>query len=183
MKKIGFFGGSFNPVTVAHINLIKKAIEEFNLDKVYFVPMNDYYKKLGLISAEERYKMLSLALEDEPKMQATRLLIDIEKPTSAIDTFRLIEEKYKDSDNYFIMGSDNFNKIEKWKASEELKNNYKYIILNREKDRNFEASIEDIKMKNISSSLVRKNVKEGKDIKALVPRKVEIYILKSNLYK
>ncbi len=44
-KKLGFFGGSFNPVTIAHINLIKKAIKEFNLDKVYFIPMNDYYKK------------------------------------------------------------------------------------------------------------------------------------------
>ncbi len=47
-KKIGFFGGCFNPVTIAHINLIKKAIEECSLDEVYFVPMNDYYKKSRL---------------------------------------------------------------------------------------------------------------------------------------
>ncbi len=127
--------------------------------------------------------MLCLALEDEPKMQVTKILININKPTSAIDTFRLIEEKYKDSDNYFIMGSDNFYKIKNWKESEELKNNYKYIILNREKDKKITTSIEDNEMKNISSSLVRKKIKEGKDIKTLVPEKVENYIFKANLYK
>ena len=43
--KLGFFGGSFNPPTIAHYNLIKQALKEYNFDKVYFVPVNDYYKK------------------------------------------------------------------------------------------------------------------------------------------
>ena len=49
MKKLGFFGGCFNPPTVAHIELIEKAIKENNLDMVYFVPMGDLYKKENLI--------------------------------------------------------------------------------------------------------------------------------------
>ena len=45
MKKIGFFGGSFNPVTYAHINLAKQIISECNLDKLFFIPIGDFYEK------------------------------------------------------------------------------------------------------------------------------------------
>lgn len=141
-------------------------------------------KRLGLISAEYRYKMLCLALEQEKQIEVSRLVIDIDKPTNAIDTFKIIEAKYADSDNYFIMGSDNFSKIESWKESKELKSNYKYIILNRENAENSTFnSIDDDKMKNISSSLVRKRIKAGESIEGLVPEKVKEYILKNDLYK
>ena len=49
MSRLGFFGGSFNPITKAHIDLILEAIDKYSLDKVYFVPMNDKYKKQGLL--------------------------------------------------------------------------------------------------------------------------------------
>ena len=47
--KIGFFGGSFNPPTIAHLDLVKKAIQKYQLDKVYFVPVNNFYKKEELL--------------------------------------------------------------------------------------------------------------------------------------
>ena len=50
MEKIGFFGGCFNPVTKAHVELIREVIEKENLDKVYFVPMGDFYENQDLIS-------------------------------------------------------------------------------------------------------------------------------------
>ena len=103
---------------------------------------------------------------------------------SGEDTFKIIEAKYADSGNYFIMASDNFTKIESWKESKELKSNYKYIILNRENAENSTFnSIDDDKMKNISSSLVRQRIKAGESIEGLVPEKVKEYILKNDLYK
>ena len=183
-EKIGFFGGCFNPITVAHINLIKKAINECNLDKVFFIPMGDYYKKDELISADERYKMLCLALQEESKMFASRLVIDLNKPTNAIDTFEIIESRYNNSENYFIMGSDNFNQIKSWVSSDKLEKNYKYIILNRGNTNNCEHQIvKDNIMENISSSLVRNKIKNNESIEQLVPPKVEEYILKNKLYK
>ena len=59
--RIGFFGGSFNPPTNAHINLAKEVIKVCNLDKVIFVPMGNYYPKEGLAKAEDRLKMLEIA--------------------------------------------------------------------------------------------------------------------------
>ncbi len=61
--RIGFFGGSFNPPTNAHINLAKRALEECELDKVIFVPIGDFYEKAGLVSGKHRYNMLKIACE------------------------------------------------------------------------------------------------------------------------
>ena len=65
MKKLGFFGGSFNPPTYAHINVAKMSIEKFNLDAVYFVPVGNLYNKLSLIDENYRYKMLELICDDK----------------------------------------------------------------------------------------------------------------------
>ena len=67
--KIGFFGGSFNPPSYVHIELAKALINEYNLDKVIFVPVGDYYEKASLISSNHRYNMLMLAIEDEEKLE------------------------------------------------------------------------------------------------------------------
>ena len=73
--KLGFFGGSFNPPTIAHYNLIKQALKEYNFDKVYFVPVNDYYKKEKLISIDQRIEMLNLLCKKESNIE----VLDIEK--------------------------------------------------------------------------------------------------------
>ena len=62
MEKIGFFGGCFNPPNNLHIEIANNLIKTKKLDKVVFVPVNDYYKKEGLIGAKHRYNMLKLAI-------------------------------------------------------------------------------------------------------------------------
>lgn len=187
-KRIGYFGGCFNPVTVAHVNLIKKAIEQCNLDKVYFVPMNDFYLKENLVPAQKRLEMLKIACASEKKIEVSSLAIDLDKPTKAIDMFEIINNKHKDSDNYFIMGSDNFEKISTWKSAEKLERFYKYIVLDRG-IQNIDLSNKDIILvkddlsNNISSSLVRKRIKENQSTDNLIIDDIKAYILKNNLYK
>ena len=60
LKKIGFFGGCFNPPTKVHINLANALIKSGLVDKVIFVPVGDYYNKQNLVSANHRYNMLKL---------------------------------------------------------------------------------------------------------------------------
>ena len=74
MKRFGFFGGCFNPPTIAHIELIEKAIKDKNLDMVYFVPMGDLYKKENLIPAFHRVNMLKIAIKE--KMEILNISID-----------------------------------------------------------------------------------------------------------
>ena len=185
MQKLGFFGGCFNPPTIAHYELALKAIENARLDKLYFVPMGDYYKKEDLISAEDRFQMLKLMANKNSKLDVSRIQMEQKKELHAIDTFILIQKNFSNSQNFFVMGSDNFEKIGTWKNSEKLINSYDYIVLSRN---NFEYedvininSSEDLNI--ISSSLVRKRISYGKDIDDLVTKEVKEYILKNKLYK
>lgn len=172
MKKLGFFGGCFNPVTNAHIDLIKNVIKQEKLDKVYFVPMGDLYPKKDLIALADRIKMLKLAFKNEEKLDILSIS-NKDKKTDAIDTFKIIDKMFPEDERFFIMGSDNYEKIATWKKSEDLINNYHYIVLDRENGN----------MKNISSSEVREKIKQNENIEELVPKSVSEYIKQKNLYK
>ena len=129
MKKLGFFGGSFNPPTYAHINIAKMSIEKFNLDAVYFVPVGNLYNKPSLIDENNRYKMLELICDDKIKVENIEL--GRKEPLNTLQAFELIEQKYKNTENYYIMGADNFEKLPTWKNAKELIENFKYIIFER----------------------------------------------------
>ncbi len=191
--KIGFFGGAFNPPTNAHINLAKKAIKNCNLDKVIFVPMNDFYEKKELVKAKDRYNMLQIACKASmnKKLEVSNIEIKENRKLTTISAFRLIEKVYKESENYFIIGADNFINILNWKESEELLKKYKYIVFERNEinlkdfiDKNLGKYKENIKIisneeyKNISSSIFR-NKKERDNI---LCEEVHQYIIENKLY-
>lgn len=171
-NRIGFFGGSFNPVTNAHLNLIKEVIERENLSKVYFVPMGDFYEKKELIPSKYRIEMLNIALKNEPQMDTLNISNKTQK-TYAIDSFQKIDQEFAGVERFFIMGSDNYQKMNSWKDSEKLMKDYNYIILDRNTGN----------MKDISSSMVRKKIQSEEDYEHLIPDQVATYIKQNNLYK
>lgn len=173
MKKVGFFGGCFNPPTNIHIELANKLIKERKLDKVIFVPVNDYYNKENLEKAKHRYNMLKLATKNYNDIEVDDIEIKENKLLYAVDAFEIIEQsKYaKKSDIFFIMGSDNFKKMPTWNQYEKIKNKYNYIVIKRNE-------------KEISSTQIRQMIK-SKDSKVIdyLPKEVYEYIIKNELYK
>ncbi len=190
-NRYGFFGGSFNPVTNAHINLANKIQKTFKLDKVIFIPMNDFYPKQGLIFANERYIMLKKAIEQFENLEVSDLELKEERNLSMLEAFRKICSIYNKSENYFILGSDNINKMTQTK---ELMN-YNYIVLERNKYKSVENKFDvflgnvhilrDNPYKEISSSEVRKLLKEEKYdmLKEMIPNEVLEYIKERNIYR
>lgn len=167
--KVGFFGGSFNPPTNVHINLGKELITEGVLDKVIFVPVGDYYQKQDLIPAIHRYNMLKIACKEFESLDVENIACIHQDKLFATDTFELIYKKYdKDSEIYFIMGSDNFEKMPSWKNYEEIKDKYQYIVLNRTED--------------ISSTDIRKKIKRGEKISDYMNPEILEYIKENKLY-
>lgn len=190
--KIGFFGGSFNPPTFAHINLAKKAIQEGNLDKVIFVPIGDFYNKKNLAPAKDRYNMLKIACDGINNLDVSDLELNAKEKMYAVDAFELIQKNYKDDEVFFIMGADNFVKIGDWKNSEKLINKFKYIVLDRENidveeyinkqsiDITKVITIENKEYNNCSSSTFRENQSDDKKI---VDDEVKKYIEYNNLFQ
>lgn len=169
MQKIGFFGGCFNPPTNTHINLANNLIKEGKLDKVIFVPVGDYYQKQDLVPAIHRYNMLKIACKDFENLDVEDIASMHQKKLFATDTFKLIHEKYnKDVEIYFIMGSDNFKKMPTWKNYEEIKDRYKYLVLDRTQD--------------ISSTEIRNKLQKGEDVSNYISPEVLEYIEENKLY-
>lgn len=200
MKRYGFFGGSFNPPTKAHEELAKEIMKEFNLDKLFFVPVGNTYQKNGLIDEKDRYRMLNILFEEEEKIEVSDLELQTEQSLKAIDVFSLIEARYKNEEIFYIMGDDNLEKTPNWKAAEELLKNHKFIILKRNNKElkeliqnsnmlwKYKENFYESKMQKLipySSSQVRKAIQLGntEEIEKMVNPKVYQYITEKNLYQ
>ncbi len=176
MERVGFFGGCFNPPTNVHINIVNNLIKQGKLDKVVFVPVNNYYKKEGLIEAKHRYNMLKLITKNQKNLEVDDIEIKENRELFAVDAFKLIENspyqaKCCIEKTFMIMGSDNYNKMPKWKDYDKIKNRYNYIIIDRDE-------------KEISSTQIRKMIKNNdKKVIEYLPKEVYKYIIKNELYK
>ncbi len=175
MKKIGFFGGCFNPPTNIHINIANNLIKQGKLDKVVFIPVNDYYKKENLANANHRYNMLKLAIKDYDNLEADDIEVKEDRQLFAIDAFDLIHKskfaQETDKEKIFlIMGSDNFAKMPNWKDYDKIKNKYNYIVIDRDE-------------KEITSTKIREMLKNNdENVIKYLPKEVYEYICKNNLY-
>ena len=199
MSRYAFFGGSFNPPSMAHKTCATRIVDEMKLDKLFFVPVGDSYQKTGLINEKHRYNMLKLICEGNKKLDVYDIELNKNINFKAIDVFKIIKNNFKDDEIYYVMGADNFINILSWKNSDELIKDYKYILLNRY-DINLENEImmndklyknrdnfyisNEFKKMSISSSDIRKEVRSRDKavINELIDEKVLQYIEQNNLY-
>ncbi len=176
MEKVGFFGGCFNPPTYVHINIARNLIKQGKVDKVVFIPVNDYYKKKDLVEAKHRYNMLKLITKKQENLEVDDVEIKENKELFAVDAFKLIGDSFHATkcckkDIFMIMGSDNYDKMPTWKNYSEIKDNYNYIIVARDEN-------------EISSTQIRNMIKNNdKKVIRYIPKEVYEYIMKNNLYK
>ena len=175
MERVGFFGGCFNPPTSIHIRIANKLIEQGKLDKIVFVPVNDYYKKENLAEAKHRYKMLCLATKNHEKLEVDDTLIMKNQKLFAVDSFKLISNrdfiKNNNKEIFFIMGSDNYNQMPEWKEYDKIKDKYKYIVIERNEN-------------EISSTQIREMIKNNdENVVNYLSKEVYNYIVENNLYK
>ena len=193
-NKILIFGGTFNPIHNGHLILAENSINEEGFDKVVFIPtMNPYYK--DTFDFDTRLKMLKMAIKDNDKFAYS----SIEKKYNLEGKLYLILEKISklsDDDVTILIGSDSLMNLDWWYKIDEILKKYKILVLRRDdEDEAIEMKINeykekygaDIKVLNnkrveISSSMIREMIKEGKSIKYLVTNEVEKFIKDENLY-
>lgn len=188
-EKIGLWGGCFNPISNTHISLAINVLEDLKLDKIYFVPVGDYYEKSNLEKAEHRYNMIKLAINGIKKLNVDDIELKSKTKLYAKDAFSILERKYINKDIYFIMGSDNFIKMPNWKDYDEIIKKYKYIVINRKKyeiNKNLKENIIYYNPKQldlVNSTEIRKSIKNKEKIEKYINKEVYNYIMKNELYK
>lgn len=190
MEKIAILGGSFNPIHIGHLILANTVCEEFNLDKIIFVPcyIQPLKSNKDFASPEDRLAMIKLAIQNNPKFELSDIEIKRKGKSYTVDTLKYFKQKYDDL--YFVIGADNIKDFHRWKEPDTILKLAKLIVTNRggielkipkrlRGKKIFVCKIPDIE---ISSTLIRNNIRSNKSIKYLVPEKVEKYIIKNKLY-
>ena len=197
-KGIAIFGGSFNPPLNSHVILAKEIINKFDaIEKLIFVPVSTKYQKEDLIQDEHRYNMLKLICNKENKLEVSDIELKSDKQLYTIQTLDIFKNKYENYDIYFVMGTDNLKEFRTWKEPEKILANYKIIILERNDDNIYEIinndellnkykqsliKIDEIDRILLSSTMIRKKIKNKEDVKQFIDEDVLEYIRENELY-
>ena len=194
MKKIGLFFGSFNPIHIGHLILANYILENTDMDELWFVvsPQNPFKEKKSLLKDHNRLDMVQLAAKNYPKMRASNVEFSLPQPSYSIDTLTYLKEKHPDYHFALIMGEDNLKTLPKWKNAQTLIENYQIIVYPRlsddsekEKKMPLHANISLIKAPiiELSATEIRKMLKEGKNVRPMLPPEVFEYLDGSNFYR
>jgi len=198
VENIAFYGGSFNPPTKIHFQIAKNVLKQLNIDKVYFVPVGNYYQKNGLIDVKHRFNMLNLMCKSEENICVSDITLNQINNLKAINVFKMLKEKYLNENVYFIMGSDNFSKIHQWENFEQLVTDYKIIIIKKDNENinnlilenkilnnnknNFIILNSDDTQNKIDSTEVRNKIKNQENVLEYIDEKIINYIIENGLY-
>lgn len=193
MKKIGLFFGTFNPIHIGHLILANHIVEFSDLHEVWFVitPHSPFKVKQSLLHDEHRYQMVYEAIQDYPKLKASKIEFKLPQPNYTINTLVHLEEKYGTAYQFsLILGEDNLRSFHKWKNYETILEHYFLYVYPRISEGKTESPLQDhpkiiaidAPVVEISSNFIRKAHKEGKNIRPLLPPAVWKYIDEMNLY-
>lgn len=198
-KEIVIFGGSFNPPLNSHFSLAEQIINEYdNIEKVIFVPVNSKYSKPDLLSNKHRYNMLKLVCDKNEKFDVSDVEIKSDRALYTIETLKILQKKYKNYNLLFTLGTDNLKELYTWHNVQELVDNFKILVLERDEDKMENIIKSDnfllknkkslIKVKNnvrsnLSSTFVRNKIRNGKSIRYLTPDEVYNYIKENKLFE
>lgn len=188
--KIGLYFGSFNPIHTGHLIIATHIINNTALDEVWFVvsPQNPFKKSAGLLNEQHRLALVKIAIEGETKLKASNAEFKLPKPSYTIDSLVYLSEKYTGHTFSVIMGSDSFQNINKWKNYEQILSNYNiyiYLRLNFPVAENQPENIILLQapLIEISSTNIRKYIKNGKSIRYMVTDAVMQEIEAMHYYK
>lgn len=191
-KKIGIFGGAFDPPHIGHVEAIRSVLHSGHIDEVWVVPAGQRIEKKMTTSPEDRLNMCVLMMQENFPNDARVVIRDdqirSDSPSFSIDILDDFESRYPEYEFFLIVGDDVVPDIPKWKEGEKLLEHAKFLIIERNG-----CLKEDVRLPkkyvilprliDMSSTIIRKLCEEEKNFGLYVPRSVEEYIKKSRLYK
>ncbi|OIQ17751.1 nicotinate (nicotinamide) nucleotide adenylyltransferase [Lacinutrix sp. MedPE-SW] len=191
--KIGLYFGSFNPIHIGHLIIANQLVENSDLDQIWFVvtPHNPFKKKSTLLDNHQRLEMVYLATKDYDKLKESNIEFNLPQPNYTINTLTYLQEKYENHEFSLIMGEDNLKSFHKWKNYEVILENHNIYVYPRISEGKIDTQFNnhkkihsvDAPIMEISSTMIRKAIKQGKNVVPLLPKNVWEYLDEMNFYK
>jgi len=203
MQKILLFGGTFNPIHNGHLIISRSIAESLDIKKILLIPSGTPPYKKNVIDPQIRLEMVKEAVGIDPFYEICDCEFNRKGPSYSIDTIKWVKETYDKTMEqvYWMIGEDNLEELPKWYGVDRLVSECRFVVACRmsneqEMKKRWEKSVirnpglEEMHVTflqspiiNISSTMIRDRVKEGKTIKFIVPEAVEEYINYYNLYQ
>jgi len=193
--RVGLFGGSFDPVHLAHLSLARSAFAELGLDELRWQPAGQPWQKAGRAMTEGRHRaaMIALLIAGEQGFVLDDIELRREGASYTIDTVRAVAAALPGAQLLLVIGQDQYARLHTWNCWQELLRSVTLAVAARADDavsapvalQGFEHDMVRLQMPdmNISSSAVRASVSRGENIRPLVGDAVAEYIALRRLYE
>ncbi|MCH4822328.1 nicotinate-nucleotide adenylyltransferase [Gramella lutea] len=192
-RKVGLFFGTFNPIHTGHLIIANHMAEYSDLEEVWLVvtPHNPHKKKSTLLDNNHRLEMVYRACETYERLKPSNIEFGLPQPNYTVKTLAHLQEKFPTNDFCLIMGEDNLKTFHKWKNSDVILENHEIYVYPRIASGEVDAKYKDHpKIKRIdapiveiSSTFIRKSIKELKNVRPLLNDKVWEFIDQMNFYR
>lgn len=188
-------GGTFNPPHNAHLLIAEFAREQYRLDRVIFITGGNPPHKSDFADAKHRFQMTRIAIDGNNAFFDDDFEINRKEKSYTVHTLKYLTEKYPSDELFFIIGEDSLRDLGKWYKPQEILNMANILVFPRKSQKSLEAAINSAKeqfsgeifdidapIMELSSTDIRKRIKNGKSVRYMLPDKVMRYIEENSLY-
>lgn len=194
--KTGIMGGTFNPVHNAHLLIAEIAREEYGLDRIIFITGGNPPHKTSNVSAEHRFEMTHLAIEDNEYFEDDDFEIKRSEKSYTLHTLRYLKDKYPEDELFFIIGEDSLFDLPKWYKPKEILELCSLLVFARRSHKTVLGTLNKMREKysgdiypisapisEISSTDIRNRIRNTKTVRYMIPDRVLTYIKENHLYE
>ena len=179
MKRTGLFFGSFNPIHIGHMVIAGAMLSHSDMDEVWFVvsPHNPLKEQKALLAERQRLEMVRLAVGDDPRMRACDAEFYLPRPSYTWNTLRALTADYPDRQFVLMIGGDNWQQFCRWYRADDILRHYRLVVYPRRDcpvgPVPAGVQVVEAELMDISSTDIRRRIRQGRPITGLVPASIE----------